>query len=190
MALATVLIARNNREIFPPIPNYLDSDRFKDCIATDTIRIENNCHRVSYGRVGGFTPPGPRAVVRLWLISGALFGGFENPQSDEKIIRMLGRSRLCGTDAVPDYAGEIRRWIVLRSFCRDVRDASRIRISPRVKSAGSHPDGDGPFLPVAQNRMTANLGDGLAGGAIGFTPIETDSLPPWLDRSSEGEEQN
>ena len=73
-----------------------------DCIDTDAIHLSNIPHHIIYGRVDGFTRPGPRAVLRPGLIFVARVGGFENPQPVGKIIRINARAHLGRTDIIPD----------------------------------------------------------------------------------------
>ena len=86
VALVAILIARKKRMLVSPIPNYPESDRLKDCVATDAIRISNIRHRLIYGRVEGFKPP--PTLARGWSFDQGSF-----PVSESKDFEILNRAK-------------------------------------------------------------------------------------------------
>ena len=192
MVVIAILIIRKKRMLFPPSPNYLEPDRFKDRPTTEVIHIANICHKTIFGRVDGYTLPAPRMVLRLGLTFGARIEGLDNPQSDEGIIRIKTRSHLREADIISDIRRNNKPLDSLAQFLAK----APVTLHGLGFSRGC--DLQEAILTVTDLfSLSQRIGclptfvASLPVEASDLTPPDTDSLPSWMNQhSDEDEEQN
>ena len=190
IAVVTILTNRMQRNLFLPIPNYLDAERQSDIDVTDASHIVRVWHHVGFGRLAGRTIPCPQFTLRLGLTFGARIEGFDSPSPDDRVIRICNRKHLQVSEIIPDYLRHVKHWDSLTPLLA--------RVSIRLHGLG-FPYGCSMremILTVTEiyrlSRRIQCLSSSLTHLPIRRADLampETDSLSPWLDYP-DSEEQN
>ena len=148
------------RHLFPPSPNYLDTDRSSDIDVADAIHIARICRNGGFGRLSGRAMPCPQFILRVGLIFGARIEGFYSLLPDDRIIRMCNRKHLRAPEIISDYRRHAKHWDSLTDFLTNVGVRFRcLGFFLRMFDARNDPNGDGHLSSVATGQLPVNFPD-------------------------------